>query len=321
MSDWRPGATRAALVARARLLARIRQFFAERDVLEVDTPLVARFGVTDPAIEPLRVSGVCAGPASLFLQTSPEFAMKRLLAAGSGAIYQLGKAFRDGESGARHNPEFTMLEWYRPSVTLEALMDEVAALVVACLGDGAAPAVRRATHAELFEAAVGIDPHRADEATLAHAARRHVDTGDLALDRDGWLDLLMSHVVEPTLAGEGLVFIHDYPASQAALATCVERGGVVVAERFELYLGGVELANGYRELRDPAELCRRADRDNARRSAAGQEPRHLDPRLLAAMEAGLPECSGVALGVDRLLMQVLGASRVAEVLPFDWSRC
>lgn len=301
----------------------IRDFFARRDVLEVDTPLVARFGVTDPAIEPLLVSGACGIPGPLFLQTSPEFAMKRLLAAGSGAIYQLGKAFRDGECGSRHNPEFTMLEWYRPGLDLAGLMNEVADLIAACLDTAGAGFLRsrRVSYGELFESAVGVDPHRAGDADLARAARALVDTGAMDLDRDGWLDMLMSHVVEPRIAGEELVFIHDYPASQAALASCALRDGVTVAERFELYARGVELANGYRELRDVAELRRRAAADNARRVAAGQSRRELDPRLLAAMEAGLPPCSGVALGVDRLLMLTLGAQRVGEVLPFDWSRC
>jgi lysyl-tRNA synthetase class 2 len=316
MSDWRPGVSRDALLARARLLAAIRAFFRERDVLEVDTPLLASYGVTDPAIEPLVVAG-SANASSRFLQSSPEFAMKRLLAAGSGAIYQLGKAFRAAEAGSRHNPEFTMLEWYRPGFSLVELMHEVGALVGHCLGrEGFAISSYR----QLFLTQIGIDPWAATTAELEAAARERLDPGAMSLDADGWLDLLMSHCIEPALAPRGLVFVTDYPPSQAALARCAERDGVWVAERFELYVDGLELANGYRELLDPRELVARAARDNSRRRAAGQAERLLDPRLLAAMEAGLPDCSGVALGLDRLLMQSLGATSLDQVIPFDWSR-
>jgi lysyl-tRNA synthetase class 2 len=316
MTDWRPGAGRVALEARAGLFADIRSFFHDRGVLEVDTPLVASYGVTDPAIEPLRVSSGDAHPR--FLQTSPEFAMKRLLAAGSGPMYQLGKAFRAGEVGPRHNPEFTLLEWYRPGFDLAALIAEVAALVEACLGRSG-----HAVHSyrELFLGHLGIDPLEADTALLRDYARARIDCGDLELDRDGWLDLLMSHCVEPALAAEGLVFVTDYPPSQAALARTVERDGALVGERFELYVDGLEIANGYRELLDADELARRAVADNRRRAAMGLEPQELDPRLLAAMRAGLPDCSGVALGVDRLLMRKLGASSLDEVQPFGWTRC
>jgi len=318
--DWRPSADNVALRARAELLATLRGFFAARGVMEVDTPLLGSHGVTDPAIEPLQVA---AAPGPLFLQTSPEFFMKRLLAAGSGPIYQLGKVFRAQELGARHNPEFTMLEWYRPGYALRELIDEVADLVVtsirACGGE--VPEVEIRAYGALLEELVGIDPHRATAGELAAVARSFAETGDLTLDRDGWLDLLMTHAVEPALRGRGLVFVRDYPESQAALARCVVRDGVRVADRFEAYLGGVELANGYRELLDPGELQRRAERDNRVRAGHGQEYRALDPRFVAAHEAGLPDCSGVALGVDRLLMSQLGATRLEAVLPFAWDRC
>jgi lysyl-tRNA synthetase class 2 len=318
MSDWRPGVDRAVLEARAALFAQLREFFSERGVLEVDTPLLGRYAVTDPAIEPLAVERAVLSPDPLYLQTSPEFAMKRLLAAGSGPIYQLGKVFRDGELGSRHNPEFTMLEWYRPGFDLAALMEEVAELVQRCLPGALPVTVRR--YGDLFREVLGVDAHRASRRELAAVARDRGDFGNLDFDRDGWLDLLMTHVVEPTLRDMGLVFVHDYPASQAALADIAERDAVAVAERFELYAQGLELANGYFELRDPRELERRAAADNARRRAAGRMNRELDPRLVAAMDAGLPLCSGVALGVDRLLMLRLGASSLREVLPFDWSR-
>lgn len=317
MSDWRPGISRAALAARADLMARVRTFFAQREVLEVDTPLLASFTVTDPALEALAVTTGSVLSTSRFLQTSPEFAMKRLLAAGSGPVYQLGKAFRDGEAGRRHNPEFTMLEWYRPGYSLAALIEEVAALVCECLGR---QNWYERPYRDLFLEMLDLDPHDATGEELATVASRHMDVTDLTLDRDGWLDLLMSHCVEPRLVDEGLIFVTDYPASQAALAIVEERGGVPVAARFELFVDGMELANGYRELQDSAELERRAARDNRWRRVNGQAPRELDPRLLAAMEAGLPDCSGVALGFDRMLMLLLGADALGDVLPFDWER-
>ena len=316
MPDWRPGASIETLRERAQVFAAIRAFFAERDVLEVDTPLLASFGVSDPAIEPLRAAGD-VGTSPRFLQTSPEYAMKRLLAAGSGPIYQLGKAFRDGEHGARHNPEFTLLEWYRPDFDLPALMDEVAALLGACLGRSAY--VLR-DYSELFREHLNLDPLEATSGQLTAVARRHLDCDRLRLDRDGWLDLLMSHCIEPALRDQGLVFVTHYPPSQAALAQIGERDGRPVALRFELYCDGIELANGYRELLDPEELERRAQQDNRLRRAAGLECRALDPHLLAAMRAGLPPSCGVALGVDRLLMSKLGLQTLAEVMPFSWER-
>lgn len=315
MVDWRPRASQAALLERASVLAELRAFFAGKGVIEVETPLVARFGVTDPSIEPLQVQDELGGPH--YLQTSPEYAMKRLLAAGSGAIYQLGKAFRGGgESGSRHNPEFTLLEWYRPEFTLDELIDEVGQLVAAVLrrGDWS-----QLSYAAAFEECLGLDPWQCDVAGLASVANAHIDTGDLSLTKDAWLDLLMSHCVEPMLASRGMVFIRDYPPSQAALAACRTCDGRLIAERFELYVDGVELANGYFELRDPQELVRRAELDNQERACAGMEQRDLDPRLVAALHEGLPECSGVALGVDRLLMLRLGATELSQVLAFDWS--
>ncbi|MDP5052692.1 MAG: EF-P lysine aminoacylase EpmA [Congregibacter sp.] len=317
MDDWRPGGTRAALQARGELLATLRGFFAKRQVLEVDTPIVARYGVTDPAIEPLRVTSCLPGAGALFLQSSPEFAMKRLLAAGSGAIYQLGKVFRDGEVGSRHNPEFTLLEWYRPGFSLEQLIEEVAELVCECLHRDGWNAI---SYQALFQEQLGIDPWDTSVADLKAVAAARLDVGHLELDYDGWLDLLMSHLVEPALAHRGLQIVYDYPTSQAALARCTLRDGRSVAERFELYVDGIELANGYRELLDATQLIARAERDNARRHTTGQEQRDLDPRLLAAMQAGLPDCSGVALGVDRLLMAQLKADRMSAVLAFDWPK-
>ncbi|WOJ92601.1 EF-P lysine aminoacylase EpmA [Congregibacter variabilis] len=317
MSDWRPGSTRAALQARGEIFALLRHFFAQKQVLEVDTPLLSRFGVTDPSIEPLRVLPSSAEASSMFLQSSPEFAMKRLLAAGSGPIYQLGKAFRDGEIGAKHNPEFTLLEWYRPGFTLQQLMSEVGELVCECLDRDRWDII---SYRALFEEVLSVDPWTVTVAQLKELAAKQLDIGQLELDHDGWLDLLMSHVLEPVLAHQGLQFVCDYPPSQAALARCSVRNGQTVAERFELYVDGIELANGYRELLDAKELMARAASDNERRQLSGQEPRVLDSRLVDAMLEGLPDCSGVALGVDRLLMAKLGADRLSAVMPFDWTR-
>ncbi|MEE4192270.1 MAG: EF-P lysine aminoacylase EpmA [Halieaceae bacterium] len=291
------------------MLNTLRAFFNARGVLEVETPLLCSSTITDPAIQPL------AG-GERWLQTSPEYAMKRLLAAGSGPIYQVCKAFRDGEAGARHNPEFTLLEWYRPGFSLAQLMQEVAELVAGVLGE--AP-VEVLSYRDLFQRSLGIDPLTASSEELEQLARERLDYGGGEETRDTWLDLLLTHLVEPTLSGR--VFVHDYPASQAALARLRREGGATVAERFELYVDGVELANGYFELADPAEQRSRFEADNEVLTARGEPPRPLDEDLLAAVQAGLPDCSGVALGLDRLLMLKLGAERLEQVLSFDWSRC
>ncbi len=309
-------ASLANLRRRAELLAAIRSFFAERGVLEVDTPLLAAAPVTDPHLASLgsRVD-LPGGSRHLFLQTSPEFAMKRLLAAGSGPIYQLAKAFRDGELGSVHNPEFTMLEWYRPGFDHHALMDEMEAFLAATLGS--LPAERRA-YGALFAERLGVDPHAASPTDLARvAAEQGIEvSGFEDADRDTWLDLLMSHALEPGLGRGRPTFVYDYPASQAALAR-LRPGPPPVAERFEVYLEGVELANGFHELSDAVEQRARFEADNRRRRAEGLPPMPIDERLLAALDSGLPDCAGVALGVDRLAMLACGATRLAEVLA--WS--
>jgi lysyl-tRNA synthetase class 2 len=314
---WQPSATLETLRQRAALLDTIRAFFRARGVLEVDTPLLCSSGITDPSIEPLTVGGAQSVPGLRYLQTSPEYAMKRLLAAHGEPIFQVAKAFRDGEAGARHNPEFTLLEWYRPGFELHQLMDEVAQLVTACLGD---IPVTKASYRQLFLEELALDPFGASEDDLARCARDQIDTGDIEGDRDLWLDLLMSHLIEPRLADRGLYFVHDYPASQAALSRIVEQDGVLVGQRFELYVNGVELANGYRELTDPEEQRRRFEADNEKRRTNGQPQRPIDENLLAAMTHGLPQCSGVALGVDRLIMLALGKNDIREVVSFHWEK-
>lgn len=243
--------------------------------------------------------------------------MKRLLAAFGESIFQISKAFRDGEAGPRHNPEFSLLEWYRPGFDHHRLMDEVADLVNCCLGQRPR---HKYSYRELFLDRLQIDPFTAPIADLEAAARRHLDPGNLCGDRDLWLDLLMSHVLEPQLGVDTLCFIYDYPASQAALARIVSMDDVSVGQRFELYVDGTELANGYCELTDAAEQRRRFEHDNVRRRQSGQPERTLDENLLAALEHGLPDCSGVALGVDRLLMLSTKKSDIQDVLTFSWER-
>lgn len=324
--DWRPVADLGAIRHRAQLLAALRRFFSERNILEVETPLLCSSGITDPAIEPFVVAREDTGAPPRFLQTSPEYAMKRLLAAFGEPIYQITRAFRDGEIGSRHNPEFSLLEWYRPGFDHHALMQEVAELLLACLGErlGKNPAelpCRKSSYRQLFQEHLEIDPFTASIAELERVARRHLDPGNLSGERDLWLDLLMSHVLEPQLGVGSICFVYDYPASQAALARVVEAGDVMVGQRFEVYVNGLELANGYCELTDATEQRERFAKDNSLRRERGQIERPADENLLAALVHGLPDCSGVALGLDRLLMLASGASDITQVLAFDWSRC
>lgn len=317
MDDWRPGTTQATLVARARLLATVRAFFATRDVLEVDTPVLAATGGTEPAIEcPRTVDG-------LVLQSSPEFFMKRLLAAGSGAIYQIARAFRAGEAGRLHNPEFLLLEWYRPGWDDAALMAEVDALMAELLTGFPA---RRVRFRELLRDRLGVDALAASTDELEQAladhfrrADREVDLTDVtAGDRIALLDLAYAEAVDGL---GGAWFVHEFPPEQAALARLrTDAGGASVAARFELVVDGVELANGYHELVDAGEQRRRFEVDRARRRQRGQELPRIDERLLAAMAAGLPNCSGVALGLDRVLLLQLGAATLDAVLPFGGTR-
>jgi lysyl-tRNA synthetase class 2 len=315
--DWQPNADPDMLRARAALLARIRAFFAGRDILEVETPLLCAAGITDPSIEPLLVERGISLKQARYLQTSPEYAMKRLLACHGLPIFQLARAFRDGEAGARHNPEFSLLEWYRPGFDHHALMAEVAELLCSCLGERP---LHHDRYRQLFLDTLALDPFTATLDELQSVARARLDTGTISGDRDLWLDLLMSHLVEPQLADRGMCFIYDYPASQAALARIETVEGVAVGHRFELYVDGIELANGYFELLDAAEQRRRFEQDNVRRRELGLPERPLDERLLAALEHGMPQCSGVALGVDRLLMLSTGVSDIRKVLAFDWAR-
>lgn len=316
---WSPTASLDAIRARANLYATIRRFFAEREVLEVDTPVLSAAAVSDPHLDPMQSHFIGPGAANglpLYLQTSPEYAMKRLLAAGSGPIYQLAKAFRNGEAGRRHNPEFCMLEWYRPGFDDRQLMDEVQALVAEVLGRDD---FERISYRELFQRELGIDPHVATAVQLRPiaCARLGIDFDDD--NRDSWLLLLFSEVLEPLL--QRPTFVYDFPATQAALARVgVDEQQVKVARRFELFVAGVELANGYHELTDGDEQARRFVADAEQRRHLGKPVYPADQHLVDALRAGLPPCAGVALGVDRLLMLALGVDAIDQVLAFPIQR-
>jgi lysyl-tRNA synthetase class 2 len=321
-ASWRPAADAMALRARARLYAEIRRFFSAAGVLEVETPIAAPSATPDPALTSLSTTWSGSGGARqrLWLHTSPELPMKRLLAAGSGPIYQICKVFRDNERGRVHHPEFSLLEWYRPGWEHRRLMAEVAELVRHVLGRPDLPA-EVLTYRHLFQSRIGLDPFRVSPRTLMEAAREKGVSGAeaLVLDRDGWLDLLLTHCIEAGLGQGRLTFVCDYPPGQAALAR-IREGSAPVAERFELYLGGMELANGFHELTDADEQRRRFESDLAERRSAGRETLPLDERFLAALESGMPDASGVALGLDRLLMVMTGAARIDEVLAFPIER-
>lgn len=313
MTDWQPTTSPDHLQARARLLQNIRSYFSDQGILEVETPLISKAGNTDPEIQSIRTD------EGGYLRTSPEFALKRLLAAGSGDIFELGRVFRAGEVGRCHNTEFTLLEWYRTAFNYHRLMDEVAALVLHC-GQGKFNhwPQQRLSYRALFEQHLGLDPFSADIDELKSSAKKH-GISDIVLGRRQWLDLLISHFIQPALPECYLTFIYDFPSDQAALAN-VRQDTPAVAERFELYLGRTELANGYQELTDATEQQRRFDAENARREQRGETICKADHRLVAALQSGLPECAGVALGVDRLLMAICGVESISDVIAFPASR-
>ena len=302
----RGGMMREWVARRSAFLADIRAFFAARGVLEVDTPLWRECGVTDAQLVSVAVA------EGGFLQTSPEFAMKRLLSCGAGDIYQLAHVFRGEEAGRRHLREFMMLEWYRLGFDHWQLMEEVADLVRVLLPQ--AGAVRHTPYRRTFVEHLGVDVAALDAAGLrAFCVERLPECAAWQLGRDGWLDLLFTHFVEPFLGQDGLEFVVDYPPSQAALARVLEVDGERVAARFELYVMGMELCNGFWELADADEQRARFAADNAERQALGLPLMAVDEGFLAALEAGLPPCAGVALGVDRLLMLATGAAHIGEV--------
>lgn len=319
-NDFLPKANLEALRQRAEVLQRVRRFFDQRHFFEIETPLLSHDIVVDRYLHPIGISkhevtGVSGDrDKMLWLQTSPEFGMKRVMAAGAEAIYQICKAFRQGESGDRHNPEFTMLEWYRCGDDMERGMDLLSEFIQEILGK---PASRRMTYREAFQWFTDQDPYDSTIEELRDAAsKKGVSVDDQkAMNRDGWLNLILSQVVEPQLGLESPMIVYDWPESQAALAN-IRPGTPPVAERFEMYVDGVELANGYYELLDAEELANRNSINNQHRVRDGSHLLPEDSRLLDAMRYGLPSCVGVALGMDRLVMLAMGASSIRETLAF-----
>lgn len=310
-ADWRPGADFEMLQRRADLYASIRSFMQACDIVEVETPLLSTAAVSDPALESLAVK---RSDAEHYLQTSPELAMKRLLAAGSGPIYQIARVFRDGERGRLHHPEFTLLEWYRPGYAVPEFLDELDAFLE-CIG---LPRARRVKYAEAFQAATGLDPHTAADDELLQSAQAYGLIG-LQCSRSALLDFLFTARVQPGLTKPRCQVIYDFPAEQAALAR-IRPGTPPVAERFELFIDGMEIANGFNELCDAGEQRTRFQADQAERRRRGLPVRPLDERFLGALESGFPVCCGVAVGLDRLLMALTGARHIDQVLAFPIER-
>ncbi len=320
--DWRPTASIEVLRQRAAMLARVRAYFASQRVLEVQTPLLSAAAVSEPQIETIAATTVSGPP--MYLQTSPEYPMKRLLAAGIGDCFQICPVFRDGESGRQHNPEFTMIEWYRVGYGVADLQQDVDRLLRAAIGGlRPLPLARALTYRDAIAEYCGLDCAKAGSREI-EAVLRDRGVAPLAAgeqDLDSWLDLLMATVVGPQLGRDGPLFLRDYPASQAALARVRDNGdGWPVAERFELYLDGIELANGFHELGDALEQRRRFTQDLQKRRQRGQRLAPLDERFLAALAEGLPDCAGVALGFDRLVMVALGLASIDDAMAFPVAR-
>ncbi len=323
-ADFLPTAELRLLKYRAELLRRLRETFNSHGYWEVETPLLSHESVVDAHLDPFVVE------QRYFLQTSPELGMKRLLTAGADAIFQITRAFRRGEQGRLHNPEFTMAEWYRNGDTYHDQMDFVEILIRAATTDSPehsgvqltdTPFPRR-TFDEVFRDILGcgVKGKSCEELKQIATDRQLTIPETLGTDdRDGWLNLLLAELVEPHLGRQGPEFVYDYPASQAALAR-LDPADPLVAQRFELYINGLEICNGYDELTDADELRQRIVCESAKRTREGLPPLPEPQRLLAAMEYGLPNCSGVALGFDRLMMVLTGADNIADIIAFPITR-
>ena len=321
---WQPSCSLELLRLRAQLHQKIRQFFTERNVLEVETPLLCSAIGTDPNLDFFTTQyNWLPEQQTLFLQTSPEFAMKRLLAAGSGSIYQICKAFRNGESGRFHNPEFTMLEWYRVGFDLAHLMDEVEALITVLFdGNMALQPTQRISYQSLFQQTTGLNPLLFSYEEYASYAQDNglIDAVSLCgQDHTSWLDFIFSQQIQPKLAQNTLWLVYGYPTCLPSLAR-VNDGNPLTVDRVELFINGIELGNGYHELTDPKEQARRFDKEIAVRKTENRPIVTKDERLLAALEAGLPDCSGIAIGLDRILMLLSNSPIIDEVLAFSISR-
>ena len=320
---WQSNASRETLLKRALMMKQIRAFFDVRDVVEVETPLLSRYSTTDPHLDSL---GTRFREQDCYLNTSPEYAMKRLLARWQQPIYQICKAFRDDELGPNHNPEFTMLEWYRPGYDMMQLIDEVAGLVRSVFGQSEVdPVFESVSYQQAFEDVTGFDPHQVTAVQCFQYSvdnRVEIPQGLTADDDvDDWLDWLLTQRVLPAFKTDGFTFLYDYPATQCALAKLGPGSGQVnVAKRFELFYGELELANGFHELTDADEQLSRFQQENAQRLRAGKEVSRIDENFIAALRSGLPDCSGVAMGLDRFLMVLTGATSIDQVLSFAWER-
>lgn len=314
---WRPSAAISVLRQRARILQQIRRFFAERQILEVETPALSHAASSEVHLQTMQVSA--SGMPTAYLHTSPELAMKRLLAAGSGDIYQLCKVFRASERGSRHNPEFTLLEWYRVGVDMPALMQEVAELLTTVLSNRLTAAPLTLSYRQAFIEYAQVDPFAASMAQLQAMFEQYTQQQISGVSGNDWLDLILSFIVQPRLPRDRLVFITGFPAAQASLARLDARDPHTAC-RFEVFVAGLELANGFEELTDPAEQQQRIETEQQQRLARGLPCLPMDNRFLAALQAGLPPCSGVALGVDRLVMLATGQEHIADVLSFDFDR-
>lgn len=317
--EWQPSASIATLQKRAKILSQIRLFFASRDVLEVETPCLSSNTVTDLHMQAFATnfrSPPSGGSQTLYLQTSPEYAMKRLLCAGSGAIFQMGKAFRNEQAGRHHNPEFTMLEWYRPGFDHLQLIDELDEMIQLVLDCKPATKV---SYQQAFSQFLPLDPLTASLEDLkrlgSELGYQHICQHEQSIDT--LLQLLFCQHVEPQIGLTVPCFVYDFPASQAALAR-INPADPRVAQRFELYYQGKELANGFHELADATEQSERFSQDNKLRAAAGLEQVEVDPYFLAALHAGLPNCAGVAVGLDRLVMLALGKTDISQVMAFSY---
>lgn len=318
MTDtWKPAASFEMLQARAQLLGKIREFMSARGVLEVETPVLVNAAVSEPNIESFETAFRHPGrkeKSGFYLHSSPEYAMKRLLAAGSGPIYQICHVFRDDEAGRLHNPEFTLLEWYRPGYDHHQLMDELGKLLITLNLNPA----HKITYAEAFEDKTGINPHVAALKDLQGIAAENGLTSSID-DRSTLLDFIFSHCVSDTLGHHVPVMIYDFPACQAALAR-TSNSNPPVAERFELFIGGMEIANGFHELCDVDEQENRFRQDNRKRKQSGRQQVEIDQRFLAALNHGLPSSAGVAVGIDRLLMAMHHCGHIHEVIAFPVDR-
>ena len=323
-SDWQASCSIELLHLRAQVLAEIRGFFLARAVLEVETPILSHSSGTDPQLD-FFTADYCAHPLkqTLYLQTSPEFAMKRLLAAGSGSIYQICKSFRNGESGRTHNPEFSILEWYSVDFTLMQLMDEIADLIAVLFKDRALlNATQRISYQEVFYKNTGLDPLLFNYEDYCAYALKSASPEALELcntDHNAWLDFIFSHHIQPSLGKNALCMVYGYPAIQSSLAR-INKDNSKVTDRVEIFINGIELGNGYYELTDAQEQNQRFDEEILHRQQTCRPTIVKNNQLIAALEAGLPECSGMAIGLDRLLMVLTKNNHIEDVIPFSLAR-